>query len=210
MPASCREFRRRLLDRHVVERRPMREVGAAAAGHDGAGQDAVDLDAIGDAAIRKRLGERDDRGVDRADGRIGRLREKRRIARHQHDRPSGRLQRRPGCDGQPARAVKLERQSLLPLPVGHLEQIDLRHRAGDIEQRVDPAERRRASGRPPPAPPTASARSRSMMSGSASAAFTACRGVFQLGAVARHQHDARQNLAPGGSPWNGRCPGWRP
>ena len=37
-------------------------------------------------------------------------------------------------------AVQLECQAGLPLLVRHLEQVDLRHRAGDIEQRVDSAE----------------------------------------------------------------------
>jgi hypothetical protein len=36
--------------------------------------------------------------------------------------------------------VQLQRQAGLPLLVGHLEQVDLRYRAGDIEQRVDSAE----------------------------------------------------------------------
>jgi hypothetical protein len=45
---------------------------AAATGHDGTGQHAVHLHAIGDAAIRERLGHRDDGGIDGADGRIRR------------------------------------------------------------------------------------------------------------------------------------------
>ena len=36
--------------------------------------------------------------------------------------------------------MQLQREAVLPLLVGHLEEIDLRHRAGDVEQRVDPAE----------------------------------------------------------------------
>jgi hypothetical protein len=44
----------------------MLKVGAAAASHNWTGQDAVDLHALGDAAIRERLGQRDNGGVDRA------------------------------------------------------------------------------------------------------------------------------------------------
>jgi len=36
--------------------------------------------------------------------------------------------------------VQFQRQARLPLRVGHLEQVDLGDRAGDIEQRVDAAE----------------------------------------------------------------------
>ena len=36
--------------------------------------------------------------------------------------------------------MQLQRQAALPLLVGHLEQVDLRHGAGDVEQRVDAAE----------------------------------------------------------------------
>jgi hypothetical protein len=35
--------------------------------------------------------------------------------------------------------VQLERQARLPLSVGHLEEVDLRHCARDVEQRVDAA-----------------------------------------------------------------------
>ena len=38
--------------------------------------------------------------------------------------------------------MKLQRKAALPLSVGHLEQVDLRHRAGDVEQGIDPAESR--------------------------------------------------------------------
>jgi hypothetical protein len=75
-----------------------------------------------------------------ADRGVGRLREDRRIAGHQHHRAFRLLQRGPGRDGEAARAVQLERQAGLPLLVCHLEQVDLRHGAGDIEQRVDSAE----------------------------------------------------------------------
>ncbi len=105
----------------------------------GPGKHAVDLHAIGNAAIRKCLGQRNDRRVDRADRRIRRLGKQRRIARHQHHRTLGLLQCRPGRDRQPPRAVKLERQAAIPLFIRHLEQIDLRHRAGDVQQRVDAA-----------------------------------------------------------------------
>ena len=37
--------------------------------------------------------------------------------------------------------MQLQRQAAFPLRIGHLEQVDLRHRAGDVEQRVDAAER---------------------------------------------------------------------
>jgi predicted RNA-binding Zn ribbon-like protein len=37
--------------------------------------------------------------------------------------------------------MQLERQAAVPLFVGHLEHIDLRYRAGDVEQGIDPAER---------------------------------------------------------------------
>ena len=37
--------------------------------------------------------------------------------------------------------MQLQRQAGLPLRVGHLEQVDLRHGAGDVEQGVDAAER---------------------------------------------------------------------
>ena len=37
--------------------------------------------------------------------------------------------------------MQLEREAAFPLRVGHLEQIDLRHRARDVEKRVDAAER---------------------------------------------------------------------
>ena len=37
--------------------------------------------------------------------------------------------------------MQLQRQAPLPLRVGHLEEVDLRHRARDIEQRVDSTER---------------------------------------------------------------------
>ncbi len=87
MPASYGEFRSRLFDGHVVQRRPVRQIRSAAAGHHRARQHAVDLHAIGDAAIRERLGERDDGRVDRAHGRIRRFRKQRRISRHEHDRP---------------------------------------------------------------------------------------------------------------------------
>ena len=36
--------------------------------------------------------------------------------------------------------MQLQRQAAFPLRIGHLKNIDLRHRAGDIEQRIDPAE----------------------------------------------------------------------
>ena len=36
--------------------------------------------------------------------------------------------------------MKLQRHTVVPLRVRHLEQIDLRHGPGDIHQRVDPAE----------------------------------------------------------------------
>jgi NAD(P)-dependent dehydrogenase (short-subunit alcohol dehydrogenase family) len=51
-----------------VQRCPMLKVGTASAGHHRAGQNTVDLDAVGDAPIRKSLGERYDRRVDRPDG----------------------------------------------------------------------------------------------------------------------------------------------
>jgi hypothetical protein len=35
--------------------------------------------------------------------------------------------------GEPPRAVQFQRQAASPLGIGHLEQIDLRHRAGNIE-----------------------------------------------------------------------------
>ena len=37
--------------------------------------------------------------------------------------------------------MQFQREAAFPLRVGHLEQVDLRHRARDIEQRVDAAER---------------------------------------------------------------------
>jgi hypothetical protein len=36
--------------------------------------------------------------------------------------------------------MQLERQARLPLRVGHLEEVNLRNRAGDVEKRVDSAE----------------------------------------------------------------------
>jgi hypothetical protein len=36
--------------------------------------------------------------------------------------------------------VKFQLHAFSPLHVGHLEQIDLRHRACDVQKRVDPAE----------------------------------------------------------------------
>jgi hypothetical protein len=88
--------------------------------------------------------------------------------------------------------------SRLPLRVGHLEQIDLRHRAGDVEQRVDAAEGGQRliddglRGR-------GSARSRSMTSGFAPAALTAS-------AVSR---DWRGCARPGPSRKNRARDGWR-
>ena len=89
--------------------------------------------------------------------------------------------------------MKFQRQARLPLGVGHLEQVDLRHGAGDVEQRVDPAERGQrlidnglaAAG---------SARSMSMTSASAPAAFTAFAVSSRLRAVPRHE-DERGEVA---------------
>ena len=41
--------------------------------------------------------------------------------------------------GQQARPVQLKRHSVVPLRVAHLEQINLRHRARNIDQRIDSA-----------------------------------------------------------------------
>jgi hypothetical protein len=41
---------------------------------------------------------------------------------------------------QPASAVELEGQAAVPLCAAHLEQVDLWHRAGDVEQCIDPTE----------------------------------------------------------------------
>jgi len=38
--------------------------------------------------------------------------------------------------------VKLQRHTVVPLDVGHLKQIDLRHGAGDIHERINSAETR--------------------------------------------------------------------
>jgi hypothetical protein len=82
----------------------------------------VDLDAVGDAPIRKSLGERHDCRVESPQPRRA---ERRRIPRHQHDRAFGSLQRRPCRDRQPAGAVELEGKATVPLRVGHLKKVDL-------------------------------------------------------------------------------------
>jgi hypothetical protein len=46
-----------------------------------------------------------------------------------------------GGDGQTPRAVQLEGEARLPLRVGHVEQVNLWNRAGDVEKRVDATER---------------------------------------------------------------------
>jgi hypothetical protein len=51
----------------------MLEIGPAPTGHRRAGQDAIRLHAIGDATIRERLRQRDNGGVDRADGGVRRF-----------------------------------------------------------------------------------------------------------------------------------------
>ncbi len=115
----------------------MNEVRAATAGHYGSGQNAVDLHAIGNTAIRESLGERRDRGIDRANGRVRGLREKCRVARHEDDGTFGFLECRPCRDRQPACAVQLEVHAGIPLLIGHLKDVDLWHRACDVQQRVD-------------------------------------------------------------------------
>jgi hypothetical protein len=52
--------------RHVVQRRPVFKIGPAPSCHYRPGQYAIYLNAIGDSAIRKRLGQSHDRRVDRA------------------------------------------------------------------------------------------------------------------------------------------------
>jgi hypothetical protein len=64
----------------------------------------------------------------------------RRIAGHQHNRAFRLFERRPRSDGETACPVQLERQAGVPLLVGHLEQVDLRYRTGDIKQRINSAE----------------------------------------------------------------------
>jgi hypothetical protein len=54
--------------------------------------------------------------------------------------PLRRLQGIPRTQRQPARTVKLESHPVIPLLIGHLEQIDLRNCPGDVKQGVDPAE----------------------------------------------------------------------
>ena len=79
-----REVGRRFLDRHVVQGRPVLEVRPAPTCHHRAGQNTVNLNTIGDAAIGECLRQGDDRSIYRADGRIGRLQKQGRIAGHQY------------------------------------------------------------------------------------------------------------------------------
>ena len=49
------------------------------------------------------------------------------------------LQSFPGPNREPAGAMQFQFHASFPLVVGHLEEIDLRHRAGNVEKRVDSA-----------------------------------------------------------------------
>ena len=97
------------------------------------------LHAVGNTAIRKGLGKRHDGGVDGSDGRVGRFWKERRISRHEHNSALGLFERWPCRDRQSPRTVQLKRQTAVPLFVGHFENVDLRDRAGDVEQCIDPA-----------------------------------------------------------------------
>jgi len=52
----------------------------------------------------------------------------------------------PSLNRQATSAVKLKRHTVIPLRVCHLEQINLWHCAGDVENRVDPAKALKRNG----------------------------------------------------------------
>ncbi len=67
------------------------------------------------------------------------LRIESRASRDQYDRAFRGLQSIPGAYRQPPRTVQLKRHAVFPLRVRHLEQIDLRHGAGNVHQSIDSA-----------------------------------------------------------------------
>ena len=130
---------RGLFHAHSVLRRPLIEERSAAARHNRTRHYAVDLDSILNALLGKGLRERDDGGVDGRYGREARLRIESGASGDEYDCAVRSLQSIPGSYRQPARTVQLQRQAVFPLRVRHLEQIDLRHGAGDVYQSVDSA-----------------------------------------------------------------------
>src|SRR5271170_1368432 len=117
---------------HSVLRRPPSEERSAAASHDWTRHYAVDLDSILNALLGEGLRERNDGSVDGRYGREARLRIESPASGDEYDRAVRSLQSVPGPYRQPPRTVQLKYHAVFPLRVRHLEQVNLRHRPGNI------------------------------------------------------------------------------
>ena len=60
-----------------------------------------------------------------------------RASRDQDDSPLEAFSASQACYSEAACAVKLECHAVVPLCICHLEQIDLRHRTGNVDQGID-------------------------------------------------------------------------
>ena len=173
----------------------------------GAGHNAVHLNAILDALFRECLGESGDGGIGRGDGGEGRLGIERGAAGHEDDGALSLLQRVPCPDRQTAGAVQFQLHAGVPLLIGHLEEIDLRHGARDIQQRVDSSEalERRVDDGLRRFGLAQVERKRKRFGSRCSD----CSGdFFKFLAHCAPPERQRRNRGPDGSQWSVRFPGW--
>ncbi len=70
------------------------------------------------------------------------------LPRREDHRTLGGLEGLPGMNREAAGPVQLERKTIVPLLVGHLQHIHLGHGAGDVHDRVDASRMSRESGPP--------------------------------------------------------------
>jgi hypothetical protein len=87
--------------------------------------------------------------------------------------------------------MQLQRQAVLPLRIRHLEQVDLRHGAGDVKQGVDAPE----PGQGPIDDGLCSRRLGEIRVEDqriGTGCFRRVRGLLQTGAIARHQDHGRE------------------
>src|SRR5580698_9631379 len=134
-----REFLDCLFYCEIVRRRPGFKERPSAPCHHRPRRYAVDLHAVFNSFFCECLSERVNGCIDRSHRRISGLGIQSGASGHEHHRSVRGLQSVPSLYGQAACAVELERHAVVPLRVRHLEQIDLRHSARNIEQRIDSA-----------------------------------------------------------------------
>ena len=133
MPASSRKLLHRFLNTHLVRWRPLLEKGETASSHNRARHNTVHLNAILNPLFRERFGESGNCSVGRGDCGEGRLRIKRGGSGHENHGALRLFQRIPSPNRQTAGTVQFQLHAGVPLLIRHLEEIDLRYGASDIQ-----------------------------------------------------------------------------